>query len=202
MTEEEARGYLKTRYDVSRETLLERYVALLIAATREQNLISALSVDAIWDRHIVDSAQLVPLAPERGTWLDVGSGAGLPGIVVAILRDAPTVLIEPRRRRVEFLHQCVAALGLKHVSVVCAKVEATRGQASVISARAVATPSALFKAAGHWAETETTWILPRGRSGYAELAETRKAWQGEFHVEQSLTSPESLIIVARKVRRK
>src|SRR5258708_20409510 len=86
--------------DVSRETLdkIEAYVALLRAEREHQNLVSASTLDNLWERHILDSAQLVRFEPRSGaSWIDIGSGAGLPGIVIACLVDGPVTLAPPRR---------------------------------------------------------------------------------------------------------
>lgn len=207
MTEEEARAWIRDHYGVSRETLLARFVETLVAHAGEQNLISAATIDHIWSRHIVDSAQLVPLASDApdGAWIDIGSGAGLPGIVVAALTVRPVILVEPRARRVSFLREVVADLGLSdRVSVAASRVETftPSGPAAVISARAVAETSKLLAAARHCADQSTVWLLPKGRNAQSELDATRKAWQGTFHVEQSVTQPDSLILVAREVRKR
>ena len=113
MTEDEGRAWLIDRLDVSRETLarLEAYTALVREGQQTQNLVSASTLPIFWSRHIVDSAQLVLLSGD-GTWLDIGSGAGIPGVVTAILTGAPTILVEPRARRAAFLQETVETLGL------------------------------------------------------------------------------------------
>ena len=114
---------------VSRETLekLEAYVASLTRETARQNLISASTLDRVWERHILDSAQLVRFEPKAGaSWVDIGSGAGLPGIVIACLVDGRVTLAEPRRLRAEFLHTIVDSLEL-NATVHCAKVERIAG---------------------------------------------------------------------------
>jgi 16S rRNA (guanine527-N7)-methyltransferase len=109
MTEAEARQWIVDRFGVAREAKLAAFVALLIAESQHQNLVSKSSIGEIWARHIVDSAQLLAFADSAsdGLWIDIGTGAGLPGIVVAILRDAPVMMIEPRRKRVDFLDRCI-----------------------------------------------------------------------------------------------
>ena len=100
MTEDEARSWIRARWGVPRETLLARLVAGILAESSSQNLIAPSTIDAIWSRHVVDSAQLLDFATtHEGGWLDIGSGAGFPGLVIACLRDAPIILCEPRRRR-------------------------------------------------------------------------------------------------------
>ena len=190
--------------NVSRETFekLEAYAALLREESAHQSLISTSTLEALWDRHILDSAQLLRFEPRPGAaWADIGSGAGLPGIVVACFVDGPVTLIEPRRLRAEFLHKVAESLKL-NVSVLAVKAERAGGKYDVITARAVAKLSELLKISAHLSTRNTVWALPKGRSALGELAEARKAWQGMFHVEQSVTDDDSSIIVATGVRAK
>lgn len=189
---------------VSRETFqkLEAYVALLKEENQRQNLVSATTLDAVWDRHILDSAQLVRLEPRAGaSWIDIGSGAGLPGIVIACLVDGPVTMVEPRRLRAEFLHKATESLHLR-ANIICGKAERVGGCYDVITARAVANLSDLLKLSAHLSTRNTVWALPKGRNGPAELAEARHAWQGEFHVERSVTDGDSWIVVGTGVRAK
>ena len=189
---------------VSRETFekLGRYVDLLIAENGRQNLIARSTESDVWKRHIADSAQLLRFAPpEGGRWLDIGTGAGLPGLVIAILTGDPVTLVEPRRLRAEFLERAAAELDLR-VTVTCAKVEKLTGQFDVITARAVAAADALFGMAAHLSHPGTIWILPKGRSAKSELDAALQAWQGSFRLEPSVTSGEAAILVASHVRRK
>jgi 16S rRNA (guanine527-N7)-methyltransferase len=192
------------RRDVPRETFekLERYVALLREESARQNLVSAATLDTVWDRHIIDSAQLVRYEPRAGaSWIDIGSGAGLPGIVIACLVEGPVTLVEPRRLRAEFLHKAAESLRLR-VNVHCAKAERVAGTFDAITARAVAPLTQLLKISAHLSTRKTVWALPKGRSAPAELAEARRAWQGDFRVEPSVTDDESFIVVATGVRAK
>lgn len=203
MTEEDARDLIASRVAPDALDRLDHFTAMLLAEADQQNLISRTTLDAIWKRHILDSAQLAWMAPPEGRWIDVGTGAGLPGVVVAIMRDQPTILIEPRRLRVEFLEQCCRSLDLGNVSVIHAKAENAKSpHARVISARAVAKAGALFRSAGHLANRETIWLLPKGRSAQSEVAEARRSWQGVFHVEQSIVDDTSGIIVAQGVAKR
>jgi 16S rRNA (guanine527-N7)-methyltransferase len=202
VTEDEARDWLLSHYGAAKFAMLERYVTLLVDETSRQNLISPSSIAQIWSRHIVDSAQLLPMAEQApGRWIDIGSGAGLPGVVIATLRDGEMMLIEPRRKRAEFLERCAEALGLNKVSVRCCRAEVAVDEAAVISARAVGAIEQIFVAAAGMATDRTVWLLPRGLSGEAELAQAQKSWHGTFHVEQSLTHAGSTIVVARGVYR-
>lgn len=200
MTEDEAQGWIRERYGVSRETQLATFVELLREEAARQNLIAPSTLDQVWARHIVDSAQLLTHAPDDRVWLDIGSGAGLPGLVIALLRDAPVELVEPRKLRTDFLSRAAGELGLTNVSISTAKIERTHGQVAVISARAVAQLGDLFRIAAHRSTSSTVWVLPKGRNAQSEVAEARRKWHGSFHVEPSITAPDSLIVVAREVR--
>ena len=192
--------------DVSRETFerIERFVDLLRDGAAKQNLIAPSTMDAIWDRHILDSAQLVRFVPlGRFSWADIGSGAGLPGMVIAILVEGPVTLIEPRRLRASFLRETVDALGLSgRVTVECARVESVEGRFDVITGRAVAALDRFIAIAGHLARSETVWVLPKGRNAQSELAQAQRNWHCEVSVEQSCTDPESQILVLTRVGKK
>ena len=189
---------------VSRETAekLQAYEAALREESKRQNLIAASTLDSFWERHVVDSAQLVRFEPHSGaSWVDVGSGAGLPGIVIACLGDGPVTLVEPRRLRAEFLHKLVESLALD-ADVICAKAQQVGGKYDVITARAVAPLAELLRISSHLSTGKTVWALPKGRSAHQELAEARRAWQGAFHVERSVTDADSWIVVGTGVRAK
>jgi 16S rRNA (guanine527-N7)-methyltransferase len=189
---------------VSRETFerLCAYVERLKSEAACQNLVSSASLEHIWERHILDSAQLLRFEPHTGaTWLDVGSGAGLPGLVIACLTAGPVTLLEPRRLRSEFLRATIDALGLT-ARVECAKVERMAGCFDVITGRAVAPLSKFFEMSHHLSTEKTVWLLPKGRNAQSELAAAERAWQGVFHVEPSVTDADSRIIVGTGVRAK
>lgn len=202
MTEEEARAWLSAR--VPRETItkLEAFVRLLSEEASRQNLVSAASLTHMWARHIVDSAQLADFAPSRGRWVDLGAGAGLPGLVIGIVGDHDVMLVESRAKRVAFLNDCIASLGLGgRVQVRAGRVEALAAEPfDVISARAFAPLDRLFGVARHLGEPSTRWILPKGRSAKAELEVAGRSWQGAFSIVASVTDPEAGIIVATDVR--
>lgn len=191
---------------VSRETFdrLERFAALLGEEAARQNLVSASTLKSLWDRHILDSAQLARFEPHAGaSWADIGSGAGLPGLVVALVVEGPVLLVEPRRLRAEFLQRCVAELGLApRVAVAAAKVERVAGAFEVITARAVASVDKLLRISTHLSTRKTHWVLPKGRSGQSELAEARRNWQCEAEIVPSRTDPDSEILLLHKVKAK
>jgi 16S rRNA (guanine527-N7)-methyltransferase len=188
---------------VSRETFdrLQAYVDLLTAESAKQNLIAPSTLASLWERHVLDSAQLARFEPRNGSsWTDIGSGGGLPGVILAILLEGPVTLIEPRRLRAEFLQRVVDRLGLAdRVQVECSKVEKVTGTFDVITARAVAALDDLLRISCHLSGNETTWVLPKGRNAQTELAQARRNWHCEVRVEQSCTDPDSEILVLTKV---
>ncbi len=200
--EADARAWIASLPGVSRETIerLDAFAALLTAENTRQNLVAASTLGlALWVRHIADSAQLLCLAPTTGgRWIDLGSGPGLPGFIIAIL--APQwhmTLVESRRLRCDFLRTAVTDLGLEaQVTVAQQRVEAHReGRYDVISARAFAPLPALLAAATHLSQQSTTWLLPKGRNAVNELSTLPQAWQKLFHVEPSRTDSDARILV-------
>ncbi|MCP1470141.1 16S rRNA (guanine527-N7)-methyltransferase [Sphingobium sp. OAS761] len=205
MTEDEARSWIDAQFNVSRETWrrLERYVTLLLAGMTEQNLIAESTRDQVWARHITDSAQLLRHATNAkdGIWIDLGSGAGLPGIVLACLSDRPLMMVESRRKRIDFLNNVLRDLDLRHASVFGGRVETVpAASAAILSARAYAPLPRLFSSAQHLSDKNTVWVLPKGRNAENELEATRGTWQAVFHVEPSVTDEASAIIVAQAVK--
>jgi len=189
---------------VPRETVakLECYAALIAEENKRQNLVSRSTLEHLWERHFLDSAQLVRFEPYPGaSWLDIGSGAGLPGLVIAVLVSGPVTLVEPRRLRAEFLQRAAAELGLS-VAVRLAKAETLSGRFDSITARAVASADRLLHLSAHLAHSDTIWVLPKGKSAKSELAEVRGNWHCEARVEPSVTDPESAILVLSNVRAK
>lgn len=184
---------------------LEHYVAMLLDAGRTQNLIAASTFDAVWRRHIADSVQLLLYATDDTAlaqgWLDLGSGGGLPGLVVASVVDTPVTMIESRRLRVDFLRMVAETLGLTNVNVVASNVRtAPVGiPAGVISARAFANLNDTLTMASRFAHSGTLWVLPKGVNAREELAILPKAWQSKFHVKHSITDADSLIVTGQGV---
>lgn len=202
MTEDDARAWVGDNFDVSRETIdkLDAYAALVREGQATQNLVSASTLPAFWSRHIVDSAQLILFAV-KGSWLDIGSGAGVPGIVTAILTGEPTVLVESRARRAGFLQETTETLGLANVKVVASPVQKlVNGPVDNITARAVAALPKLIEMALPFAHKGTVWLLPKGKSAQTELASVPRAWQGQWELHASVTDPDSKILIGRHIR--
>lgn len=200
-SEEAARAWIATALDptAGQWQQLESYVSALRIANEQQNLVAASTLDRLWVRHIADSAQLLRFDSRsgNGVWLDLGSGAGLPGLIAAILTDRPIWLVESRKLRCAFLRETALTLGLDaRVRIVETRLEAlpTHPMATV-SARAFAPLSKLIPLSARFSTKSTRWLLPKGQNTVKELAELPASWQGLFHVEQSLTSTESMILV-------
>ncbi|MCZ8173336.1 MAG: class I SAM-dependent methyltransferase, partial [Brevundimonas sp.] len=143
-SEAAARGWLEQQPEWNAEARerIELLIALLTEENARQNLVAAASLPAVWQRHIVDSAQLLAYVSREtaSPWLDLGTGAGFPGLVIAALRpDAEVVMVESRARRVEWLERARAAMKLDRASVVGSRLELVPSrQFRVISARAFA----------------------------------------------------------------
>jgi 16S rRNA (guanine527-N7)-methyltransferase len=140
----------------------EAFARILVGAAVERGLLGPREVDRIWDRHLINCAVVAEIVPEDAHVVDIGSGAGLPGIVLGILRpDIRVTLLEPLLRRTNFLAECVRELELAHVEVVRGRAEEYAGKlvADIVTARAVAPLDRL-----------ANWALPLLRPGGALLA--------------------------------
>jgi len=198
---------VKRQLDVPRDTLelMDAFVQLLRVENDRQNLVSRASLDAVWERHVLDSAQLIRFAPDKArSWLDLGTGAGFPGLIMPLFHPADMVLVESRRLRADFLRTAASTLGIAaRVEILCSKLEAVPTRTfDVISARAFAPLPRLLDLAERFSTPETIWILPKGRNAKSELDAAQSSWQGDFRLEPSLTDAEAQIVVATRVRRK
>ncbi len=154
--------------------LARRYAELLATDGVTRGLIGPRETDRLWDRHLLNCAVVTELLPEYGRMVDIGSGAGLPGIVLAMLRPSLEVtLLEPLLRRVVFLEECVAELGLANVTVLRARAEdkdAARLRADIATARAVAPLDRLAGWAARLLRPGGQLLAIKGQSAEAELA--------------------------------
>lgn len=205
--EDEARDWLRTlpECDDAARHRLERLALLLAEENDRQNLVSAESLTSVWRRHIADSAQLLLHVPrETGApWLDLGTGAGFPGLVIAALRpEARVVMVESRQLRAQWLERVQCTLELDQVVVIGRRLELVETEPfRAISARAFAPLDRLLRLSARFSTADTQWLLPKGRSAQQELQSLR-GWQHMFHVEQSLTDAEAGIIVGSLQGRK
>ncbi|WP_151718942.1 16S rRNA (guanine(527)-N(7))-methyltransferase RsmG [Gemmobacter serpentinus] len=194
--------------NVSRETLdqLETYAGLIRKWNPVVNLVAKSTLDALWDRHILDSAQLLPLIqPDLRHWVDLGSGGGLPGIVVAILAreiapQARVTLVEVDQRKSAFLREVSRQLNLP-VKVATEKIETLAPQgADVISARALAALDVLCGFAHRHLAPDGQAIFPKGATFEQELSDARKRWHFDLKEVTSLTQAEARILILSEIR--
>ena len=187
---------------VSHETLalLEAYVELLRQWNEKRNLVSKASLEEVWLRHVLDSAQLVPVLPTHvETLVDIGSGAGFPGLVVAIMCPRLNVtLYEATRKKTEFLQAVVDGLGLKNVQIRNERVEAAaRGRFDVVTARACAPLSKLLEYAQDFIGPGTVCLFLKGQNLVLELTDARKSWRMKVRQHRSVTHPLGAVLEIR-----
>jgi len=158
--------------------LAERYAGLLAGPAVEQGLIGPRETGRLWDRHLMNCAAVAELVPPACSVIDLGSGAGLPGVVIAMLRPGATVvLLEPMARRVAFLEECVRVLGLDNTSVCRGRAEEMTGRlaADVVTARAVAPMERLAGLALGLARPGGLVLAMKGAGAAEELARAAPA---------------------------
>lgn len=205
--ESEAREFVARFADAAANERLERLGDALAQENERQNLVAKASLDSMWSRHFADSAQLLDHVPREtsGPWLDLGTGAGLPGLVIAALcPDLEVVLVESRKLRVAWLERMINELGLANCRTEGGRLELVESfPAGVISARAFAPLPKLLQLSARFSTERTHWVLPKGRSAAQEVQELPKTLRNMFHVEQSVTDSEAGIVLGRgKVREK
>ena len=199
-SEAEARQFCAERTDAAGLGRLERLAILLAEENERQNLVSASSLTSVWQRHFADSLQLLDHVPrETSPWLDLGTGAGFPGLALAASSpESHFVLVESRKRRVDWLCRAAADLGLENCRVVGARVENVESfPAAVIAARAFAPLGKLLRLSARFSTPATVWLLPKGQSAAQEWAEQPESVREMFHVEQSATDGGGGILVGR-----
>lgn len=186
---------------VSRETepRLRAYQELLLLWNKRINLIGRGDEAVAWQRHILDSAQLVPLLPAEGAVADLGSGGGLPGLVIAMLRPVPIHLVESDRRKAAFLRE--ASRDLPHVTVHAKRIDAaTLPPLAAVTARALAPLTALLPHAARLLAPGGVAVFPKGRTAEAELTDAAPHWL--MHVERfsSRTDPDATLLRLSEIR--
>ena len=194
--------------NVSRETLerLQSFEVLVKKWTRKINLVSRQDVDNIWDRHILDSAQIFSLAPSTAKWVDIGSGGGFPGIVVSILSAeyAPaqeTVLIESDQRKCAFLRTAFRELSLNG-RVICDRIENVQPQnADVVSARALADLSQLLTHAERHLTPSGHGIFLKGKNWAMEHQIAQQQWSYVCEAITSKSDPAAAVLKIKELKR-
>jgi 16S rRNA (guanine527-N7)-methyltransferase len=196
---------------VSRETAdkLRLFVDDVLDVSRHTNLTSRSSLPTIWTRHIADSLQLLPLAPEARCWVDLGSGGGFPGIVIACaLADRPGVqvhLVESIGKKAAFLRHAVERLQLPavvHAVRIEDFVKNFSTKADVVTARALAPLDELLKLAHPLLKTGAQGLFHKGQDVEGELTRASKYWNIDAELVPSKTSPEGRIVVVRGLSRR
>ena len=187
---------------VSHETAvrLKAYVAMLRLWNRQRNLVSDASLAGVWHRHVYDSAQLVPLLPaDARSVVDIGSGAGFPGLVIAIMRpDIETVLFEATRKKAEFLKAVGEHLSLKRLQVRNERAEAApRRVFDVVTARACAPLPELLGYAQDFIGPRTVCLFLKGQNVVLELTDARKSWRMTARQHPSVTHPFGAVLEIR-----
>lgn len=195
--------------DVSRETIarLEAFAGLLRKWTKAINLVSSSSLDDLWTRHIIDSAQLIAHATSRPpVWLDMGSGGGLPGIVVAcvmaeISPDTRVTMIESDRRKATFLRTALRELKIPGVVAATRIEDAPPQGAAVISARALAPLPVLLGYVHRHLAQDGLALLQKGQGAEAEIIDARQDWRFRSLSHTSITEPRATILAVEGLHR-
>jgi 16S rRNA (guanine527-N7)-methyltransferase len=191
-------------FDVSRETLdrLKAYSNLLTRWNSRINLVSPDSINNLWGRHIADSAQLFRYVPQdSANLLDVGTGAGFPGMVLAIMGTKNVTLVESDQRKVAFLREVARVTGAD-VRLKVARVEQLAPfPAAVITARALAPLTKILELTAPFRGTATLSLFLKGQNIEGELTDAHKKWRMEVVRQPSLTDPAGAILALREVRR-
>lgn len=175
----------------------ERFRDMLTAANRQMNLVGASTLGDFWLRHFLDSAQLLTLAPQARRWADVGSGAGFPGLIVAILlKETPGArihLVESVGKKCAFLDTVSRALDLP-VEVACARAETLALKVDVVTARACAPLPRLLGFAAGFMKKGAKGLFMKGAEVDSEIAEARKSWRFGLCTHPSLSDPRGRIL--------
>lgn len=194
-------------FNVSRETLaqFDSYAALLTDWQTRMNLVGPSTLATIWQRHFTDSAQIVALAGEGRSWLDIGAGAGFPGLVIALLDpSARLTLVESIAKKCRFLDEVVRALDLQdRVTIENRRVETLpRAKFDIITARALAALDRLFDWGLPYAGSGTRWVLPKGARVDTELSIASERFAFDYSLAPSRTDSAARIVVASGVKRR
>jgi 16S rRNA (guanine527-N7)-methyltransferase len=201
------RAAFATAFDVSRETLeqFDAYAALLADWQTRMNLVGPSTLTTIWERHFTDSAQILALAGSGKSWLDIGAGAGFPGLVIGLLDPGATLtLVESIAKKCRFLEAVTTELGLdSRVTIENRRIETLpRAKFDIITARALAALDQLFDWGLPYAGSGTRWVLPKGARVDMELSIASKRFAFDYSLVPSRTDAAARIVVASGVKRR
>lgn len=197
-----SRANFAETFDVSRETIdrLQAYAALLVKWNPKINLVAKSTIPDVWHRHMADSAQLWALAPKGAkTWMDIGSGAGFPGLVIAAIAaekapDLAVTLVESDRRKSVFLQSAAREMGIT-VEVITKRIELLEPQnADIISARALSSLTQLLEFAEKHRKPSGICLFPKGARVDSELTEASSCWHMAYETFPSMTDPDAVIL--------
>jgi 16S rRNA (guanine527-N7)-methyltransferase len=181
---------------------LEAFLDLLLRWNARINLVAERDPTRIRRRHIEDSLQLAPLLPDRGALVDLGSGAGFPGLVLALATDRETHLVESDRRKAAFLTEVAGQLGLRSVTVHATRIESlSLPPLAALTARALAPLSQLLPYAARFLAPGGVAILPKGRGVEAELTTALRDWTMRVERFESRTDPAATILRLSDIHR-
>jgi 16S rRNA (guanine527-N7)-methyltransferase len=188
---------------------LDLFVETLLAWNAKTNLIAASTVPHLWTRHIADSLQLIDLAPDARVWIDLGSGAGFPGLVIACaLADSPgaTVhLVESNAKKAAFLREAARIAGVPakiHAERIEQFVERFQGPVDVVTARALAPLKTILDQSFSLLKTGALGLFPKGQDAPAELTDADKCWNIKTDLATSRTDSRGRIVVVRALERR
>lgn len=200
---------LAASFDVSRETLdrLRIYADLLVKWNKRINLVAPKTIPDLWRRHIIDSAQIHSLKPEGcKSWVDIGSGGGFPGVVIAILeaelaQPLQVKLIESDQRKCAFLRTVIRETSVK-ADVIAQRINEVPPQsADVLSARALAPLDKLLLFAEHHMTPNGVAIFPKGANAGSEVEIARKTWSFRYESIPSMTDDSAAILKISEIAR-
>jgi len=184
---------------------LDIYIELIKKWQKNINLVSKNSINDLWNRHVLDSAQLYSLlpAPKKGLYIyDLGSGAGFPGMVLAIMGRKDIILCESNKRKCEFLKE-VSRITNTNISIVNIRAQKLDGRSALaITSRALASLDALLEISMPILREKGVCVFPKGRTWKEELTVAEKKFIINYNTVQSITSSDSKIIIITKVRKK
>ena len=187
-------------YFKGREDQIQRYAQLLAGAGIERGLIGPKEGDRIWERHIANCIPITTIIPQGVRVVDIGSGAGLPGVVIALARpDLKVTLVEPLQRRVDFLNEIVAELSLD-IEVIRGRAERVKKQFEVVTARAVAPLEKLMDISWHMIPKTGSLMAMKGESAADEIQATtlKKGSTAQLHEISLPNLPIARVIQVKK----
>ena len=204
MSKEETKKILYNMYNVSHETFerLEVFVSLVQKWNKIHNLVSKGEQENLWQRHVLDSAQLISCISDNNTILDIGSGGGFPGIIIALLSNVSVILVERNRKKSVFLSEAKRILSLDLLIKNCSVEETYFDKVDTITSRGVAKISRLLEFSQPYLKQKVKFLLLKGKEWDSELVEAEQNWHFNCKVKNSITNSEGKILILSDIRKK